>query len=107
MLLQGTAEEGRAEEKHLLQRAWWRKTQVPLEEVLCLQHCSSSQLATDSLDQAGMYKYCHEGSSRITAGRQNIKGKNQPKKKSKKKKKSTEANNGPRGHKSIVYQASW
>lgn len=42
--------------------------------------CSSSQLATDSLDQAWMFKYCHEGSSHITAGRQNIKQKNNQKK---------------------------
>lgn len=39
--------------------------------------CSSSQVETDSLAQAWMFKYCREGSSPITAGRQNIK---QPKK---------------------------
>lgn len=42
--------------------------------------CSSSQLETDSLDQAWMFKYCHEGSSHFTAGRQNIKQKNNKKK---------------------------
>lgn len=43
-----------------------------LAALLC---CSSSLLATDRLDQAWMFKNCHEGSSHITAGRQNIKQK--------------------------------
>lgn len=71
------------------------KTQVPLEEALCLQPCSSSLMATHSLDQAWMFEYCHEGSSQITAGWQKYQTKNNNNK-------STEGNSGPRGHKSIV-----
>jgi len=75
MLLQGTAEEGRAEEKHLLQREQAEQTQVSLEEAPCSLHCSSSQLARDSFDQARVFKYYHEDSPPITARMEKIKQK--------------------------------
>lgn len=57
MLLQGTAEEGRTEEKHLLQREQVEQTWVSLENAFHLQHCSSSASPTPNWPEMTYIKH--------------------------------------------------